>query len=489
MTRSTSRNKLLLTITVILIFSFVGVSGLNYMITRASVSEEILQNDLPLTMDNIYSELTSEMMRPLLLSSLMASDTFLKNWALEGEKDAENVIDYLNEIKEKYGFFTTFFVSAETNIYYRFNGIHKTVSPSDSHDVWFYDFLRQDSEYQLDVDHDEAARNRLTIFINYKVLSSEGKLLGVTGVGLQMDKVAQLVSHVQEKYHRAVYLTDRNGLIQVHPDISYIEKKSINDQEGIGPLAGSILNTKKDPANFQFERAGEHIFLTVRYIDSFSWLLYVEQNETEALVTAKNNFIRTVGLGLVASGFIVFLTLITVDNYQKKLEQFAVSDELTGAANRRKLESEFKRALYGYSRSSELFSLILMDLDGFKKVNDTRGHLAGDMVLIKFSALIKSIIRPTDVFARWGGDEFTVLCFGGIEDSGVLAERIRQTVESAPLVGEENGLDDLVNPVTLSCGVTVFRQGDDMDSMLLRADRGLYRCKKRGGNCVEVDDA
>ena len=209
---------------IILLFSFVGVSFLNYKLTRASVHEEILRNDLPLTMDNIYSELSSDLTRPLLVSSSMSSDTFLKDWALEGEVDADKVTRYLAEIKEKYSFITTFFVSAKTGTYYRFSGIHKTISPADAHDVWYFDFLASGKEYDFDVDRDEAADNVLTVFINYKVVDEEGKLLGVAGVGVKVDTVARRIAEYQKKYERTVYLTDPQGMIQVHPDTTLIEK-------------------------------------------------------------------------------------------------------------------------------------------------------------------------------------------------------------------------------------------------------------------------
>ncbi len=487
MKKPSTRNWLLVLIAAILFCSFIGISSINYMITRASVRAEILQNDLPLTMDNIYSELTSEMMRPLLVSSSMATDHFLKDWVSEGERDVDKVLKYLNGIKEKYDFFTTFFVSAHTGIYYRYNGIHKTISPLDSHDVWYYDFTARNQEYGIDVDTDEAAGNILTIFINYKVFDSEGKLLGVTGVGLQVDHVSELIAAYKQKYQRIVYLIDREGKIMVHPEKYYIEKMSIGDMEGIGKITEKILETGNSPESFEFERDRRTVFLTVRFINSFSWFLLVEQDESKALSTARNNFIRTVLLGLVASFFVVLITLGAINRYQEELEALAVTDELTGVANRRSLEKEFEKLVYSYSRSKKTFSLILMDLDRFKNVNDTNGHLAGDNVLRNVAQLIKGNIRPTDTLARWGGDEFAVLCCQ--ETDGVLkmAERIRQAIRMADLGGKGSKLDDPGNLITVSCGVTSFHEGDNLDTMFSRADRALYRCKKGGGNFLETE--
>ncbi len=483
--RLNSRNRLLLALSIILFVTFTGASLLNYLMTRDSVRAEIIRKDLPLTMDNIYSELTAELMRPLLISSSMASDAFLVAWAKNGEKDVTEILRYLVQLKNKYGFFTTFFVSTESSIYYRYNGVNKRVSLDNGHDVWFYDFLSSGKEYAFDVDSDEAASNVLTIFINYRVFDTDGKTLGVAGVGLKVDHVAGLVANYRLKYGRTVYLTDSQGTIQVHPDTKMIEHLNIKNMEGIKHFSGEILDKNSDVHNFSFDRGDRHILLTVRYIKNLDWYLYVEQDEATYLTSARTNFLRTVLIGFVSSCGIIILTLLTINRYQAKLESFAVSDVLTGVLNRRGLEVEFTKILAVYARSRQSFSLILLDLDGFKQVNDRKGHLAGDALLKRIAKLITQAIRPMDILARWGGDEFVVLAGSTAEEAIVVAERIREIVNSAELAGPGAPSDDPRNTLSVSCGVSVYKEGDTFDDMLLLADRALYDCKAKGGNCVE----
>lgn len=486
MSRLKSRNKLLLALALILTLAFVGGSLINYMITRASIHKEILDKDLPLTMDNIYSDLTTELLRPIMVASSMATDTFLKEWTIEGEKDTGRVVRYLEQIRARYGFFTAFFVSAGTGTYYHYQGIHKKISSSDAHDVWYYRFIESDREYELDVDTDEASGNTLTIFINDKVFDGQGRLLGVAGVGLKVDNAALLIRKYREKYDRAVYLTDRSGLIQVHRDLSFVEKKNIREIDGLGTLSAGILKTGETPASFEYLQNGERILLSVRYIPALDWLLYVEQNETRALAGARMNFLLTVLIGLVASVIVISLTLLTINHYQKQLERLVVVDELTGAANRRRLAAEYSQAVYRHARLQQQFSMIMMDLDGFKRVNDTIGHRAGDAVLVAVAASIGAAIRPTDILARWGGDEFVVLAMGDGGEAGKMAERIRRSLEDTDLAGPDPRPDDPRNQVTVSAGVTVYRQGDTLDMMISRADQALYCSKKAGGNRVET---
>ena len=130
--------------------------------------------------------------------------------------------------------------------YYHFKGIHKTIRPDNSHDVWSYSLVESDKEYDLDVDTDEASGNTLTIFINYKVFDGQGGLLGVAGVGLKVDMMAQLVRAYKERYDRSVYLTDQPFF------------------EGI-PGAGTILLR---PVAFGVDFYGDTLFTTRDRLDS-----------------------------------------------------------------------------------------------------------------------------------------------------------------------------------------------------------------------------
>ncbi len=112
----TIKTKLLAVLSLILLSSFLATSLINYTVTRDAVREELLQSSLPLTGKNIYSEIHATMMVPSLVASSMANDTFLKDWMMRGEKDIHELSRYLSAINSKYGFISTFFVSAATDV-------------------------------------------------------------------------------------------------------------------------------------------------------------------------------------------------------------------------------------------------------------------------------------------------------------------------------------------------------------------------------------
>ena len=478
------RRNLLIALVVLLSCAFIGVSGLNYMVTKDAIHTQILQNDLPLTMNNIYSDISSELTRPIMVSIAMATDTFLKEWIMDGEVDSDKVQKYLQQIHEKYEYFSTFFVSSLTSNYYHFKGVQKQISPASSHDVWYYTFLDSGKEYDLDVDADEAGGNMLTIFINCRVEDEQGRLLGVTGVGVKVANIADLVKTYKRKFNRAVYLTDKNGIIQVHRDTSLIDKVTIHDLDGVRVVANDILSKRTDGGNFEYRENGEKILLNVKYIEMLDWYLFVEQNETESLRIARMNLLRSLLIGVCVTVCVSILMLFTLNYYHRRLDQLIDEDSLTGLANRRRLEKEFERLVQWFKRSRRPFSLLLMDLDGFKEVNDTLGHIEGDSVLKILADTLSESIRPTDILARWGGDEFCLLLVSDAEGSKIMAERIIGAVADISWPMSENEGLELLGSLTISCGVVQYCEGESLDMLLERADNMLYRCKEMGGNCV-----
>ena len=156
----------------------------------------------------------------------------------------------------------------------------------------------------------------------------------------------------------------------------------------------------------------------------------------------------------------------------------AATDELTGGPNRRAFLDRLGLAVEGAGQG-EPTVVLLVDLDGFKAVNDRAGHAAGDLVLKDVAAALAGAVRDTDTVARLGGDEFAVLARTGPDLTGEsLAERLRAAVAAR---GAARG-------VTASVGLAALEVGDDVESVLHRADEGMYRAKTAGGDRVDARD-
>lgn len=163
-----------------------------------------------------------------------------------------------------------------------------------------------------------------------------------------------------------------------------------------------------------------------------------------------------------------------------KFEELSVVDHLTGVYNRVKFELELQKEIDRVRRyKSQSFSIIFFDVDHFKKVNDTHGHATGDLVLQKISHCISKQMRITDIFARWGGEEFVaILPSTALEDAITVADKLRASISELVL--------DEVGHVTCSFGVGEYRTEDTFHSIILRADKAMYQAKANGRNRVEI---
>lgn len=163
---------------------------------------------------------------------------------------------------------------------------------------------------------------------------------------------------------------------------------------------------------------------------------------------------------------------------EEEIRVLATTDDLTGITNRREftrmLEYEIGRA----ARYGTGVALVMYDLDHFKRVNDTLGHVVGDYVLQEVTRVATRNIRSIDVVARWGGEEFMIMLpHSDLPAARTVAEKLREAVAA-------HRLED-VGTVTVSCGATAFVPGDDFNSLIKRVDDALYVAKARGRNCVE----
>lgn len=457
-------------ITIILIISFTLVSFMNYRTATQSIRNELVSSSLPLLRENIYSEIEKGLLSPLSIAGTMAHDSFLMNWVNQGEENRDEIIRYLSALQEKYGFVSTFFVSHQSGMYYHHQGVLKVISPRDDHDVWYYNFIKSGKEYDLDVDSNQAASNELTIFINYLV-KEEDKILGVTGVGIRMDIFSRFLLEREEKYKRRIYLTDKEGTIQAHPVQDVIETLNIRDSPSLSSVASRILSEYDAPINMTTRSGKDVILVTSRYIPEIGWFLIVEENETDAIMAARQNLKRTLLTGLVTSLVISLLCSLIISRYQRILINMAKVDPLTGLNNRHSMEEFFGKAQSRIERYGVSLSLILIDLDHFKEINDKRGHIRGDRLLKNLADFLKETVRPDDFIARWGGDEFAILLESEPAEALATGERILSLSQD---------LED----ISLSMGVTAYRAGESLESVTARADRALYLSKERGRNRI-----
>ncbi len=187
---------------------------------------------------------------------------------------------------------------------------------------------------------------------------------------------------------------------------------------------------------------------------------------------------RIIG-SLLTTTLLAFVFSVSIVRQQRALADLISSDPLTGANNRREMQAELARALHAHGRYGTPSTLILIDIDHFKQVNDQHGHSVGDQVLVELVRLINKRLRQSDRLFRFGGEEFLVLLPDtGLDAAISLAVELTELVRETPLAGLQG--------VTISSGIAGNRGSANPDEWFKRGDRALYQAKQAGRDRIEV---
>lgn len=480
-----SQRSLVLTLVALLGAGFLATSFLSYYASRASIRDNIVNTELPLTSDTVYSEIQKDLVRPILISSMMARDTFMRDWVVNGEKDSDQMTRYLNEVMTHYGAYTAFFVSNTSLTYYHAKGVLKQVKATEPRDAWYFRVRDMKDPYEINVDPDLANKDNLTFFINYKVYDYNDRFIGAAGVGLTVDAVIKLIDKYQQRYQRSVYFVDNFGRLVLTgaeggPQGARIGQK-LGELDSMKDLASRL--PKPHSGSYEYSVQGQGHFLNVRFIPELNWYLFVDKREDSALGEIRQSLYLNLLICLLVTLIVLALLNRVIKRFQDRIQAQATLDSLTELPNRRGFDLLAAQAMHEARREPKPLTALLLDLDHFKALNDTYGHLAGDQVLIGFARDLKSCLRHSDIVCRWGGEEFIVLLKDTDGKTGLMiAEKIRQHVEQQRYAYNSQALH-----VTVSIGLTTQQPDDTLHSLLSRADHAMYRAKQTGRNrtCAE----
>lgn len=484
MASSTGKYRLLAWLGLLLVAGFLTTSIASYMVSRNAIYSSIKEQALPLSSDNIYSEIQKDMLRPVFISSLMAHDTFVRDWILDGEKDTAQIVRYLKEVKQKYGTVSSFLVSEKSRQYYYADGALKQIKEGEPRDVWYFRVRSMKDAFETNIDIDMANRDTMTVFINHRVEDYAGKFIGVTGVGLTLDTMATIIDSYQQRFKRNIYFVDAQGEIKLTGKSMKEVKGSIRQLPGISAIATDILNHSKTPTQLDYRHDEATMLVSSRFLPEMGWYLIVEQDITDEVRPVQQVFMMNLGISAVITLLVLAMTLLAVNRYQQRLEKAAGTDSLTGLLNRQAFEIVFQQSVREAHRSGRPLCAILFDLDLFKQVNDMHGHLNGDRILQAIAAITRAVIRESDIATRWGGEEFLVLLKDCPQGQALeIAEKLRNRIASHEFAIASENLS-----VTVSIGVAEYAYPETPDGFFTRTDDALYRAKEAGRNRIVAAD-
>jgi len=459
----------------LIIFTGLIVLGIVDYNNYAYIIVEDNKNITKLISTNILSEINRELIKPIYVSLTMANDQFLKDWIIEGnEDDLEKIISYLKGIKDKYDYDSVFYVSNMTKNYYHYDKILKKINRNDPHDIWFYDFLEKNPEYDIDIDTDQAAEDQLTFFVNCSVKDDDGNLLGITGIGVKMVGIRQILFDYRKELNVEVFLIDSQGMVQIHDNEDYIENHNIFDDKNIAGIREDLSHEKNKLKIFELDHDYTQEYLTSQYIEELDLYLLVKK-DTNVL----REMIRSQIISKTIIFFLVLISIILINSqilnyFYNKLTKLASTDTLTDLYNRKMFDQYLVAAIRNAERNNDIFTLVLFDIDNLKPINDKYGHVVGDEAIKATADYIRGFIRKNDILARWGGDEFALIFRCDICNAKKIIKREIKTRTIEPLLVKYN--------VDTSIGLTEYKPGDSIKSIFKRADDALYNAKKEGKN-------
>ena len=308
--------------------------------------------------------------------------------------------------------------------------------------------------------------------MNSAPVDKEGRITGIRRVRRDVREQNQTVKDLRRSIEKKVSLLiaipdlmfrlDRNGIfLEFIPDKEFSSWKPL--REVLGRSVYDVLDKKV---------AGQFMQSVKQAIETGETQIL----EYQLSLNGKSHHYES---RITADSMQDILVVVRSFTRQKQAERMAAIDPLTYTYNRRKFSELLDEEIKRVERDDRSFSIVMLDIDHFKKINDTHGHDVGDSVLRGMAKLIRENIRDKDILARYGGEEFVIILpERNLRAARAVAERIRKVIESAHF--------DKVGHVTISAGVSDFVQGDNRKSVFKKADNALYIAKNQGRNRVSV---
>ena len=468
-----SRYKFIILVTGLLLALSLSISFLNYNKSVDEAYKNLKQSSLTLSVDNIYSEIQKTIVQPTLIASMMANDTFLKNWILNEQHDPQIISNYLNSIKKKFGVMHTFLVMDDGLNYYTESGLLETISNENKKDRWYFEFRnnRKISEVNMDINY--RLDNSMILFMNYKIFDPSRGYIGTTGVALKTVSINMLLKSFEQKYKFNVYFIDENGQSVLKGKDSSNLIDSFDAQ-----MRQSFLKNELKLVTHQ--RGGKNYALNIKYIPELNLYLVVEANIDDFTEGVNRDFFLNLLISLGITALVVGLIVHIISKYNRRLEFDVYHDSLTTLYNRRHFIEHYEKNLDRLFDKNQSHAVISIDIDNFKSINDQYGHLIGDKVLQEIATILDENVRTSDIAARWGGEEFAVmLSYTTAKAALKVAEKLRQQIEISSTLHSY-----VAEGVSASFGVTIMSAEEPLDQVMHRADRALYQSKTKGKNQV-----
>ena len=457
----------ILIVTAVILISF-GVSTFSSIISLTALFEKSNAKEAQLFIGEVERDITDSFSDSVSISKTI-NNSFIRDFINERDTFSDDeaskyVGRYLDGLKKQFGYDTAFLVIDCTQEYFTEYGRMKVLDLNGEDDIWYSNFKTSGKEMELNVDNDQANGNRITVYNNIRMNDENGNFIGACGVGHTLEALNKDIDVLEEKYELSVALTNKGGVIQVAGNDSLCGTK-------INPLFQPYIDDYDFSQKYEYDLVGSGGYFVVKYIPEYDWYLCVESPEkTDEM---QHIIMRSLLAALIALVVMVIFISVAMRYQEKETMLFKAdseTDAMTGLYNRRAFY-EMLEEIKAHGSISDV-SIVIVDVNGLKQVNDEKGHLAGDELIMKTAESIFELYGNHGKTFRIGGDEFAIIITEPLDDVQECVKQIRTRAAKCELEHSDK----------LSVAVGVAR-GEDyleitIDDLFELADKAMYSDKE-----------
>ena len=309
--------KLLFLIILMLLILTLVLSTVNYKTMFSLVNKQIQQQSLPLALDNIYTDIQKQIIEPYLITSMMANDTFVKEWLLN-DSNPNKIQKYLASIKTEYGLLSAILVDDKTKSYYTQDGFLETLHPKNRDNKWYFRFKNSHKSREINIDTNVKIDKSLIMFMNNKILDKNGTLIGITSTGVKIASIDNMLAMFRQKYHLEVYLFDQElNIILTQKDNQSI--KNLKDIQEFKEHKKSLA--AKSSAMFQYNSKNDIFIVNTKYIPELNIYILVKAKLSDFTQSIKQAYFFNLFISILTTLFVTLVILYIVKSSIYSLEK------------------------------------------------------------------------------------------------------------------------------------------------------------------------
>ena len=376
--------RLVIIIVLLLMLLTLVLSVVNHKATLKLVHKQIETQSLPLSLDNIYTDIQKHILEPYLITSMMANDTFIADWLQENEKKPNKVKNYLSAIKKRYGLLSAILVSEKTKNYYTQNGFLETLHPSNSENSWYFRFKNSSHNKEINIDTNKKIDSNAIMFMNNKIFDAQHQLIGITSTGVKIGSINKMLNMFKNHYKLEVSLYDKKQNIVLSQKNNKI--KNLNEVKEFIPFKHKLRANASTTFNYTL---GEDIFfVNTKYIPELNLHILVKAKASDFTGSLNKTYYINLVISILITIFIALIILYIIKSYVKKIEESNTQKDM------------LLKEVHHRVKNNLNITTSMLGLQAMQESEETKLHLLKSKSRIDAIATVHEMLYKQDNFSE-----------------------------------------------------------------------------------------